>query len=49
VLERHLGFAQSHVPRKDRHVLDADAGFSVCGPFGEYAESENKTFMTLAL
>lgn len=25
LLERHLGFAQSHVPAKDRHALDADA------------------------
>ena len=136
LLERHLGFAQSHVPPEDRHALDADglaaadidfyalrlggellalgalktlddghaeiksmhtaeavrgrgfgramldhllalarergfrrvsletgsmpafaparslyasAGFSVCGPFGDYPESKNKTFMTLAL
>ena len=136
LLERHLSFAQSHVPPKDRHVLDAEglvdndvefyalrldgvllavgalkkldaghaevksmhtaaaarrqglgramlahllavarargvcrvsletgsmpafaparalyasAGFSLCGPFGDYPESENKTFMTLAL
>lgn len=25
LLERHLNFAQSHVPPKDRHVLDAEA------------------------
>ena len=136
LLERHLSFAQSHVPPKDRHALDAEAlveaavefyalrldgellavgalgklddghaeiksmhtaeaarrqglgrvmlghllavardrgfgrvsletgsmpafvparslyasaGFSVCGPFGPYLESENKTFMTLVL
>jgi len=136
LLERHLSHAQSHVPARDRHALDADAlvdagvefyalrvegellavgalkrlddahaevksmhtverarrrglgqamldhllavardrgfrrvsletgsmaafaparalyartGFSVCGPFGDYVESENKTFMTLAL
>lgn len=29
--------------------LYASAGFSVCGPFGDYRDSENKTFMTLAL
>jgi putative acetyltransferase len=29
--------------------LYASAGFSVSGPFGDYPESENKTFMTLAL
>jgi putative acetyltransferase len=29
--------------------LYASAGFSVCGPFGPYLESENKTFMTLVL
>lgn len=29
--------------------LYASAGFSLCGPFGDYPESENKTFMTLAL
>ena len=136
LLERHLDFAQSHVPPKDRHALDAEgladadiafyalrldgdllavgalkkldgdhaeiksmhtaeaarrqglgrtmlehllalardrdflrvsletgsmpafaparslyasAGFTVCGAFGDYADSENKTFMTLAL
>lgn len=136
LLERHLDFAQSHVPPKDRHALNADAlaaadidfyalrldgellavgalrrldnghaeiksmhtaeaarrrgfgramldhllavarergfrrvsletgsmpafaparslyasaGFSVCGPFGGYSDSENKTFMTLAM
>jgi len=136
LLERHLSFAQSHVPPKDRHALDAQAlaaadvefyalrfdgellvvgalkkldddhaevksmhtaesarrqgfgramldhllavardrgfrrvsletgsmpafaparslyasaGFSVCGPFGDYRDSENKTFMTLAM
>lgn len=136
LLERHLSFAVSHVPAKDRHALDADAladptvefyalrvdgellavgalkklddghaevksmhtaaqarrlglgrtmldhllavardrgfhrvsletgsmpafaparslyasaGFSVCGAFGDYAESANKTFMTLRL
>jgi putative acetyltransferase len=136
LLERHLNFAQSHVPPKDRHALDAEAlaaadidfyalrldsellavgalkklddghaevksmrtaeaarrqgfgramlghllsvardqgyrrvsletgsmpafaparslyasaGFSVCGPFADYLDSENKTFMTLAM
>jgi putative acetyltransferase len=29
--------------------LYASAGFSVCGAFGDYAESANKTFMTLTL
>jgi hypothetical protein len=29
--------------------LYASAGFSVCGAFGDYDESENKTFMTLTL
>jgi putative acetyltransferase len=29
--------------------LYASAGFSVCGPLGDYSESESKTFMTLAL
>jgi putative acetyltransferase len=29
--------------------LYASAGFSLCGPFGDYAESANKTFMTLSL
>jgi putative acetyltransferase len=29
--------------------LYASAGFSVCGAFGDYAESANKTFMTLIL
>ena len=29
--------------------LYASAGFSLCAPFGQYAESENKTFMTLPL
>lgn len=29
--------------------LYASAGFSVCGAFGDYAESANKTFMTLRL
>ncbi|MGH2850556.1 MAG: GNAT family N-acetyltransferase [Solirubrobacteraceae bacterium] len=136
LLERHLSFAQAHVPPRDRHALDADAlaganiqfyalrvdgellavgalnelddshaeiksmhaaetarrqglgramldhlldvardrgfrrvsletgampafaparslytsaGFLACGPFGDYSQSENKTFMTLAL
>lgn len=136
LLERHLSFAQSHVPPKDRHALDAEglvaadvwfyalridgglfavgalrqlddrhaeiksmhtaeaargqglgramldhlvavararrfrrvsletgsmaafaparslyasAGFLICGPFGDYAASDNKTFMTLVL
>jgi putative acetyltransferase len=30
-------------------LLYESAGFSVCGPFGDYAESENTTFMTLTL
>jgi putative acetyltransferase len=29
--------------------LYASAGFSLCGAFGDYAESPNKTFMTLTL
>ena len=29
--------------------LYASAGFEVCGPFGEYSASPNKTFMTLKL
>lgn len=29
--------------------LYASAGFTICGAFGEYAESANKTFMTLTL
>jgi putative acetyltransferase len=30
-------------------ALYANAGFSPCGPFGEYAESPDNTYMTLAL
>jgi putative acetyltransferase len=30
-------------------LLYESAGFSVCGPFGGYTESENSTFMTLTL
>jgi putative acetyltransferase len=30
-------------------ALYARAGFSVCGPFGGYTESPNRTFMTLEL
>jgi len=30
-------------------ALYASAGFSLCGPFGSYAESPSNTFMTLAL
>jgi hypothetical protein len=29
--------------------LYASAGFAVCEPDGDYADSDNKTFMTLAL
>jgi putative acetyltransferase len=30
-------------------ALYANAGFVACGPFGDYAESPDNTFMTLAL
>jgi putative acetyltransferase len=29
--------------------LYANAGFAVCGPFGDYRPSRNSTFMTLSL
>jgi putative acetyltransferase len=29
--------------------LYANAGFTVCGPFGDYRPSRNSTFMTLSL
>ena len=31
------------------HCLYSSAGFTVCGPFGAYAEDPNSVFMTLAL
>jgi hypothetical protein len=57
LLERHLEFADEHSPPEDVHALDvsarlnlrARAGFSPCGPFGDYQPSRNSTFMTLVL
>jgi putative acetyltransferase len=40
------GSMEAFVPARS---LYASAGFAICGPFAEYVESENKTFMTLSL
>ncbi len=40
------GSAPAFAPAR---ALYASAGFTECGPFGRYAPSRNKTFMTLAL
>jgi putative acetyltransferase len=36
-------------PFKPAHVLYASAGFTFCGPFGEYCDDPNSVFMTLVL
>ncbi len=40
------GTADGFAPAR---ALYADAGFEPCGPFGDYAESPDNTFMTRAL
>jgi putative acetyltransferase len=39
----------SSAPFHPAHRLYARAGFTSCGPFGEYASGPNNLFMTLAL
>jgi len=39
----------SQEPFKPAHTLYASAGFTFCGPFGDYREDPNSVFMTLAL
>lgn len=36
-------------PFKRAHALYASAGFTFCGPFGEYRDDPNSVFMTLVL
>jgi putative acetyltransferase len=40
------GSAPAFAPAR---ALYGSAGFTVCGPFGQYGPSQNKTFMTLTL
>ncbi len=40
------GSAPAFAPAR---ALYSSAGFTLCGPFGQYGPSENKTFMTLSL
>ena len=36
-------------PFKPAHALYGNAGFTFCGPFGEYRDDPNSVFMTLVL
>jgi putative acetyltransferase len=36
-------------PFKPAHALYASAGFTFCGPFGEYRDDPNSVFMTLII
>ena len=49
LLQEHLLNMHALSPPESVQRLYANAGFTPCGPFGEYVEDPHSTFMTLRL